>query len=45
MFLVNIIAQIIIAGGGPGACIGCVGLPYIGIVTAYLTHKLFVKNG
>ena len=30
MFLVNIIGQVIIAGGGPGACIGIVILPLWG---------------
>ena len=41
MFIVNIIAQIVIAGGGPGACIGSFGLPIMGMVFAAITYEWY----
>ncbi len=35
--LVNIVGQIIIAGGGPGACVGCVAFPLCGLAVSWLT--------
>jgi hypothetical protein len=38
--LVNIVAQILIAGGGPGACVGSVGFPLYGLVISWLTLRI-----
>jgi hypothetical protein len=37
MFLANIVGQIYIAGGGPGACVGTFLLPLLGILVAWMT--------
>ena len=44
MFFVNIGAQIIIAGEGPGACVGFVGLPILGVMVAMITDSFAQKN-
>lgn len=44
MFLINILAQIIIAGEGPGACMGSFALPTLGIISAYTTYRLLPKR-
>jgi len=38
--LVNIVAQIAIAGGGPGACVGFVGFPLYGLIISWLTLRI-----
>ena len=40
MLLTNIVAQIIVAGEGPGACVGFVALPLYGVGASWLTFKL-----
>jgi hypothetical protein len=40
MFIVNFIAQVLLAGGGPGACVGAVVLPLYGLAASWLTLKL-----
>jgi len=40
MFFTNIVAQIVIAGGGPGAFVGCFGLPFGGFLAAIVTDSL-----
>lgn len=37
---IDIIAQIVIAGDGPGACVGFVVFPVFGLVISWLTLKL-----
>ena len=37
---IDIVAQIIIAGGGPGACVGFFVFPLYGLVISWLTLKL-----
>ena len=37
---INIIAQIVIAGGGPGACVSFVAFPLYGLAISWLTLKL-----
>ena len=37
MVAVNIVGQVIIAGGGPGACIGFIFLPILGCAVAWIT--------
>lgn len=39
-FLVNIVGQILIAGGGQGACVGFVGLPLYGLIISWLTLRI-----
>jgi len=38
--LVNIVAQILIAGGGPGACVGFVVFPVYGLIISWLTLRI-----
>jgi hypothetical protein len=38
--LVNIVAQIAIAGGGPGACVGFAAFPLYGLVISWLTLRI-----
>ena len=38
--LINIVAQILIAGGGPGACAGFVVFPLCGLLISWLTLKV-----
>jgi len=45
MFIINIIAQIVIAGGGPGACLGMIALPSLGIMVAFVTFWLLEALG
>ena len=44
MLLANIFGQLIIAGGGPGACVGFIGLPLwggsIGCVVVFLAKPI-----
>ncbi len=35
MFIICIVAQIVIAGGGPGACVGIVVLPLYGYLVSW----------
>ena len=46
MFLANIIGQIGLAGGGPGACVGIFFFPLLGIMVAWVTFIIsnFVRN-
>lgn len=39
-FLANIVAQILIAGGGPGACVGFVAFPLCGLLISWLTLRI-----
>jgi len=51
MLFANVAAQIVIAGGGPGACVGFVFLPLWGVIVslvcAYTTRcvKAMLKKG
>jgi hypothetical protein len=40
MFIVNFVAQVLLAGGGPGACAGAVILPLYGLAASWLTLRL-----
>jgi hypothetical protein len=40
MFIINLIAQVIIAGEGPGACAGAVVLPLYGVIIAWICVRL-----
>ena len=42
---INIIAQIVIAGGGPGACVGFVAFPLYGLAISWLTLRLARRRG
>ncbi len=48
MTVTNIVSQIIIAKGGPGACVGAIIMPILGVVTAWisvsLSNVIFKKN-
>ena len=44
MFFINIIAQILIAGGGEGAIAGFVLLPIYGAVVASIVHSFSIKK-
>lgn len=37
MLLANIVGQIVVAGGGPGACVGMVALPTLGMMLALVS--------
>lgn len=37
MLLANIVGQIVVAGGGPGACVGMVALPAYGMLMAWVS--------
>jgi hypothetical protein len=38
--LVDVVAQILIAGGGPGACLGFVAFPLSGLLISWLTLRI-----
>jgi hypothetical protein len=38
--VINIVAQILIAGQGPGACFGFVVFPFLGLILSYLTLRI-----
>jgi hypothetical protein len=40
MLVVNFVAQVLLAGGGPGACAGLLVLPFYGLVVSWLTLRL-----
>jgi hypothetical protein len=42
--IVNVVAQILIAGGGPGACVGFVALPLLCMVAAALGKSLRARR-
>jgi hypothetical protein len=48
MSVANIISQIVIAGGGPGACVGAVIMPLLGILMVWgvvsLIHFISAKR-
>ena len=45
MFFVNILAQIVIAGEGPGTCLGMIALPSLGLFIAFVTFELLETLG
>lgn len=36
MFVINFVAQVIIAGEGPGGCVGAIALPLYGVIIAWI---------
>lgn len=38
--IINVVGQILVAGGGPGACVGFVFLPLVCIVAGYLGYAI-----
>jgi len=46
MIVINFIAQILIAGEGPGACVGIIALPYLGVLVVFVAFgiKRWVRN-
>jgi len=40
MFVVNVVAQIVVAGEGPGACAGALVLPLCGLFVSWATLKM-----
>jgi hypothetical protein len=40
MFIVNFVAQVVLAGGGPGACVGAFVLPACGLFLSWATLTL-----
>jgi hypothetical protein len=40
MLVINFVAQVLIAGEGPGACVGLVALPYLGCIVVLVTQKI-----
>ena len=44
MFIINFVAQIVIAGGGPGACVGAFALPVYGAIVALICFNLSEKR-
>ena len=43
MLIANIVGQIYIAGGGPGACCGFIALPSYGALVAWITVRIANK--
>lgn len=44
MFIINFVAQVVIAGEGPGACAGAIILPFYGVIVAWICVSLSLRK-